>query len=216
MLAGMRTLAIALLCLVLCRTALAEPLPLQLAVRAGPETSLPMQKLGDLRLSIRTSRRTAGYVLLGFGLLSVVAGATIAVVGREQHALLAAGITTASFGAVNAALAPGLMDLSGAEETSVRADLARGPHAFAALRESQMVAHLHSGQFFAVNTGLDVFYIATGALLCAIAAVRDEPDRWELGAGVAAIAQGSWLLAFDIVNWLSSNRRAEAIAALRE
>lgn len=213
----MRTFAIALLCLVLCRTASAEPLQqVQLAVRADPHQSLPMQKLGDLRLSIRSSRRTAGYVLLGFGVLSVVAGAAIAAIGHEQRALLAAGITTASFGAVNAALAPGLMDLSGAEEASIRADRARDPREFAALRESQMVAHLHSGQFFAVNTGLDVFYIATGALLCAIAAVRDEPDRWELGAGVAAMAQGSWLLAFDIVNWLGSNRRAEAIAAVRE
>jgi hypothetical protein len=114
-------------------------------------------------------------VLLGFALLSVAVGGAIAAIGREQHALLAAGITTASFNAVNAALTLGLLDVSGAQEQRILEDRARDPSEFTALRESELIAHLHSGQFFAVNAGLDVFYTATGALLCAIAAVRDQP-----------------------------------------
>lgn len=191
-----------MLCLCLSSTALAGP----------ARSSTPLQQLTDLRLSVRTSRRTAGFVLLGLGLASVVAGGAIAAVGHEQRAHLAAGITTASFGAVNAALSFGLLDLSGAQQERILS--ARDPNEFAALREAELIAHLHSGQFFAVNAGLDVFYMAAGALLCAIAAVRDQPDRWELGAGVALITQGAMLMAFDIVNWLNSNARSARFRAL--
>jgi hypothetical protein len=204
MLGAMRSAAIILLCLSLSRSVLAEP--------AAPIT--PLQQLTDLRLSIRSDRRVSGFVLLGLGLASVAVGGAIATFGHEQRALLAAGITTASFGAVNAALSFGLLDLSAAQERRIRS--ARDPHEFAQLREAELIAHLHSGQFFAVNAGLDVFYIASGALLCAIAAVRNQPDRWELGSGVALMVQGALLMAFDIVNWLNSNDRAARFRALHQ
>ena len=198
----MRSLAIAVLCLCLSSSAFAQT----------PKPETPMQQLTDLRLSIRSSRQTAGWVLLGLGLASVAVGGALAAINHEQRAHLAAGITTASFGAVNAALSFGLMDLSGAQKSRILAE--RDPSHFAALREAELIAHLHSGQFFAVNAGLDVFYIASGALLCAIAAVRDQPDRWELGTGIALMTQGALLMAFDIINWLSSNDRSARFRAL--
>jgi hypothetical protein len=195
MLFRMRLLC-ALLALCLCNTASAQP--------------APAAALNALRLTIRSERRTAGYVLLGMGLASVAAGAAIAVVGHDDRAHLAAGITTASFGAVNAALTLGLLDLSGADLRRIEAG-----GDFETLREAELIAHLHSGQFFAVNTGLDIFYMASGGFLCTIAAVNDQPNRWELGAGVALIVQGALLLAFDIVNWINSNERAARFRALQ-
>lgn len=224
----MRFAAAIVLCLCLCSSSLAEP------SRAAPRISPPLlaidasaasltasdqararqrlARLTDLRLTIRNDRQTAGVVLLGLGLASVAVGSALAVVGRDEKMLLAAGITTASFGAVNAALSFGMLDVSGADERRIRA--ARDSTDFEARREAELIAHLHSGQFFAVNTGLDVFYMASGGLLCAIAAVRDQNDSWELGTGIALIAQGAWLMAFDIINWLNSNDRAARFRAL--
>jgi hypothetical protein len=56
--------------------------------------------------------------------------------------------------------------------------------------------------------------MASGGLLCAIAAIQNENDRWELGTGIALIVQGAWLMAFDIINWLNSNNRAARFRAL--
>ena len=201
----MRIGAIVVLCLSLCRTAHAEP-------TVTPTHSEHWKQLTDLRLAIRDERQIAGVVLLGLGLASVAVGTALAVVGREEKLLLAAGVTTASFGAVNAALSFGMLDLSGANAAAIRSARATGD--FTARREAELIAHLHSGQFFAVNAGLDVFYMASGGLLCAIAAMQNENDRWELGTGIALIAQGAWLMAFDIINWINANDRAARFRAL--
>jgi len=225
----MRIVAFVLVCLCLCSSALAESprgvadvvtaqraafALLESEVVAGDRARVRERwaRLTELRLEIRSDRQTAGVVLLGLGLASVAVGGALAVVGRDQKMLLAAGITTATFGAVNAGLSFGMLDVSGADERRIRA--ARDPADFEARREAELIAHLHSGQFFAVNAGLDVFYMASGGLLCAIAAIQNENDRWELGTGIALIAQGAWLMAFDIINWLNSNNRAARFRAL--
>lgn|GEM_PF-4404249 len=224
---AMRIVAVVLLCLGLCSSALAESprgvanvvtaqraafALLESEALAGARARARWARLTQLRLEIRADRQTAGVVLLGLGLASVAVGGALAVVGRDEKMLLAAGITTASFGAVNAGLSFGMLDVSGADERRIRA--ARNPDDFEARREAELVAHLHSGQFFAVNAGLDVFYMAAGGLLCAIAAIQNENDRWELGTGIALIAQGAWLMAFDIINWINSNDRATHFRAL--
>ena len=222
----MRFVVVLMLCLGLCSSTLAQsPHGVALAMSA-PRAALTLldsevsasdrarwARLTELRLSIRTDRQTAGVVLLGLGLASAALGGALAVVGRDEKMLLAAGITTASFGVVNAALSFAMLDVSGSDERRIRA--ARDPRDFEARREAELIAHLHSGQFFAVNTGLDVFYMAAGGLLCAIAAVQNENDRWELGTGIALIAQGAWLMAFDIINWINSNDRAARFRALQ-
>jgi hypothetical protein len=215
----MRTLVF-VLCLSLSAAVSAQAAPspaaaaaaaLQSGALAGSGAAL--QRLTDLRLSVRLARRTAGSWLLGFGAASLIAGGVVAGLGHERRAWLAGGLTTASFGVVNGLLSLGLLDLSGADKQRIMAE--QDPSAVARLRESELVAHLHSGQFFAVNAGLDVFYAASGALLCGIAAVRDQPDRWELGAGLALITQALFLQVFDVVNWLQSNERAARYRALQ-
>ena len=206
---------IMLVCLSLCSAVAAQTPPVALGNReniADVSGAAKLRQLTELRLSIRSERTTAGLWLLGFGLASTLAGGVVAIVGRHERAWLAGGLTTASFGVVNAALSFGLLDAWGADHARIIAT--HEPHTFAELRERELIAHLHSGQFFAVNAGLDVFYMASGGLLCALAAVRDEPDRWELGAGLALVVQGAFLMAFDIVNWLRSNERASRFRAL--
>jgi hypothetical protein len=165
--------------------------------------------LMDWRLEQRDARRCAGFWLLGWGVANAVAGTTLAIIERDHQAWLAAGVTTASFGVINALLAPSLMDLSGAREQLIRAD-ARDP---AQIREDELVANLKTGQTFAVNAGLDVFYIAAGLLLYALGHVQTPRVGWEEGTGLAMTVQGAPLLAFDVVNWLAANQRAAHVRA---
>jgi hypothetical protein len=61
---------------------------------------------------------------------------------------------------------------------------------------------------------LDVFYMATGALMAVIGR-REDPDRsWLVGSGAAFVLQGAFLFAFDIAGWVRSNRRARALFEL--
>ncbi|MEY4580365.1 MAG: hypothetical protein RL701_5068 [Pseudomonadota bacterium] len=170
------------------------------------------QHLTDLRLSSHQARRTAGFWLLGFGAASTLGGGVIAVIGHNDKAWLAAGITTASFGIVNALLSFGLLDISDSDKERILA--ARTHGVFLQQRERELVTQLKSGQFFAVNAGLDLFYLATGAFLCVIAGMNGGKGRWELGAGIAAIGQSVFLLGFDVANWIGANNRAAGVQAL--
>ena len=76
------------------------------------------------------------------------------------------------------------------------------------------MAELHSGQVYAVNAGLDVFYIASGVLLYVLGTRSARSDTWEKGVGVAFMSQGAFLLVFDVVNWLNANARAARIREL--
>jgi hypothetical protein len=171
-----------------------------------------LDRLTELRLDARTERATAGDWLLAWGGVSAIGGGVFAIIQHDHQAQLAAGITSASFGVINALLSIGLFDLSGARERRILDDRAR-PDAYARLREQEIVAELHSGQFYAINAGLDVAYIATGVLMYLLGAARTRSDTWEKGVGVAFISQSAFLLAFDILNWANANARA---ARLRE
>jgi hypothetical protein len=198
--------------LVMIALAVCSAAQLTSATRVRADERSARQDLTDLRLSSHQARRTAGLWLLGFGAVSTLSGGLIAAIGHEDKAWLAAGITTASFGIVNALLSFGLLDLSDTDKERILAARTRG--VFLQQREAELVTQLKSGQFFAVNAGLDVFYIATGAFLCVIAGMNGGKDRWELGAGIAAIGQGVFLLGFDVVNWIGANNRAAGVRAL--
>jgi len=170
--------------------------------------------LANLRLSQLAARRTAGFWLLGFGVLSAAAGGSLIAFGHDRDAWLAGGIATVSFGVINAVLSLGLLDLSHARQRRIVAERDQARDAWAALREAELVAQLQSGQFFAFNSGLDVAYLTAGGLLCALAAARGGRDRWELGAGLAVIGQALFLLVFDIVNWLDTAGRVTALRSL--
>ena len=57
---------------------------------------------------------------------------------------------------------------------------------------------MRSGQGFAINAGLDVFYMAAGLLLFALGRARSDARGWEEGAGLAMAGQGAFLFAFDL------------------
>jgi hypothetical protein len=182
--------------------------------RGVPANAAQASMLADLRLSQLAARRNAGFWLLGFGVLSAAAGGGLIAFGHDQESLLAAGIATASFGVINAVLSLGLLDLSHARQRRILAERDEGRDAWAEQREAEIIAQLQSGQFFALNTGLDVAYLTAGGMLCALAAARGGKDRWELGAGLAVIGQALFLLAFDIVNWIDTSGRVTALRSL--
>jgi hypothetical protein len=175
--------------------------------------SSPLDQLTELRLDARSDRATAGYWLLGWGGVSAIGGGVFALVQRHHQAQLAAGITTASFGVINALLSIGLFDLSEARERRILGDREQRD-AYARLREEEIVAELHSGQFYAINAGLDVAYIATGVLMYLLGAARTRSDTWEKGVGVAFMSQSAFLLVFDILNWANANARAARLRNL--
>jgi hypothetical protein len=171
---------------------------------ARAEETWSAEQLRELRLEGRDVRKNAGVVLLVWGLANTLGGALMIGFGHDHEAWLGAGVTTATFGAINAALAFPLLDLSGARRQQIlddpQTDLLQ-------LREAERVAELKSGQFYAVNFGFDVAYITAGVLLFVIGNQTDGP-RWAQGAGVSAAAQGTFLLGFDLFSWIGCNSRA--------
>lgn len=171
-------------------------------------------RLMDVRLAQRAERRREGFWLFGWGVANAVGGTIVAIARRDDQAWLAAGVTTASFGVIDAVLAFGLLDLGGTRRRMIL-DGRSGVHTLAPdVREAELTGQLRSAQGFAFNAGLDVFYMAAGILLYALGRVRSEPSGWEEGAGLAMVGQGAFLLGFDLVAWIRSNRRAETLRAL--
>ena len=123
--------------------------------------------------------------LLAWGTASVAGGLALAVVGGASgnRFLRAFGSQTVGWGAIDTALAIG-------GRVRARRLLTDPPADPAALeREATRVRRI-----LAVNAGLDLLYI-TGGL--AVAAGRGRTDRAAAGHGLAAVAQGVFLLAFD-------------------
>jgi hypothetical protein len=172
------------------------------------------ERLFQLRSRSRAERRSAGFWLLSWGVANVIGGALVATIGHEHQAALAGGITMASFGAINALLSPGLLDLSGARLRAIENERAASGGDVARLREDEIVSELGSAQVFAVNFGLDVFYIAAGALLYVIGRVRSSGRGWEEGTGIAFAGEGLFLLGFDLFNWMESRTRARDLRTL--
>jgi hypothetical protein len=134
-------------------------------------------------------RRAQAEVLLAEGLGSVAAGLPLVASNRADEAYRMAGGVTLGFGAVNVALAA--VSLVGLARD------ARRPRSWA-----ERVAGAHGeATAFAVNTGLDVLYLAAaGVALAAEPLKLNDPTRWQ-ASGAALAAQGAFLLGFDIVGW---------------
>ena len=178
---------------------------------AGTVVSREQTDLRELRLRHVAARRREGLWLLGAGAVSAAFGGALGLWGRNEEARVVAGATCAAFGAINLGLSFGLLDVSGER----RAAIERQPTgAYRQQREAELVAQLRSAQGFALNTGLDVFYIGAGALLVALGHARGGELGWEQGAGLAMMGQGGFLLGFDVAGWVLANRRANAVRAL--
>jgi hypothetical protein len=161
-----------------------------------------------LRLEARDDRHAAGVWLFAWGAANTLGGGLVAGLGHDDEAWLAAGVTAASFGVVNALLSFGLLDLSGAKRRAILEVRETDPRALTKLREEQIVAELQSGQFYAVNFGLDIAYLTAGVLLYVLGQESASQPAWARGAGLTIIGQGAFLLVFDLVSWIGANERA--------
>jgi hypothetical protein len=167
-------------------------------------------QLRQLRLEGAQDRHTAGIWLFAWGAANTLGGGLMLALGHDDERWVGAGIAAASFGVVNALLAFGLLDLSGEKRRAALALDATDAKTLERLREEQLVAELHSGQFYAVNFGLDVAYITAGVFMYFLGRELDPEAEWVEGAGLCVIGQGAFLLPFDLIAWISSNRRADA------
>jgi hypothetical protein len=171
----------------------------------------PLEQLTRLRLDAQQERISAGYWLLGWSALSLVGGGALALSQHAHPAFLAAGVTSAGFGVINALLSLGFFDLSGAREQRIFDDRTRDD-VFTELREAELVAELRTGQFYAINAGLDVAYLATGVLMYVLGASHSHSRTdWEKGVGVGFMSQSVFLLGFDGINWIDANQRAARV-----
>jgi hypothetical protein len=173
-------------------------------------------ELADVRRSHHVERREAGHVLFWTGLASVIAGGVVAGVMHDDPFALMFGLGTAGWGAVNAGLAIGLLDLGDGGFARIEADRTLRGEPLRAAREQALRSQEQSGAFFALNVGLDVFYVAAGILLFFLADQLDsEQDAQFLrGYSAAMTGQGAFLLGFDLIAWIASSARASRIAAI--
>lgn len=177
-------------------------------VRPSPDA------LRALRLEHDRERRVEGWVLMGWALANVAAGAVIAGVGRDDPFWLSNGLMSAGWGLVNGLLAIPLIDSGGNRRRQIEQGVFRDATEPSAIALEGYGAELKSGQVFALNLGLDVFYVATGVLLMLLGSeIDDEAVR---GAGASVIGQGIFLFGFDVANWIASNRRADGYRRLLE
>jgi hypothetical protein len=122
--------------------------------------------------------------LLGWGTASVAGGAALALVGQATGSrfLRAFGSQSIGWGAIDAGLALG-------GRARARRLLAGPVDPAAAAAEAARIRRI-----LAINAGLDVLYVAGGL---AVAVGRGRSDPAARGHGLAAVAQGAFLLAFD-------------------
>lgn len=176
--------------------ALCVSLSLSPAVASAQTFTVP---LDDARRAMARDERARAWTLLTEGALSTAAGVPM-ILATDDPGARWAGVMTAGFGAVNLGLAiPWLLrlprdDRPVAGETELEARLRRS-----------RAAH-RTATVFAVNVGLDVLYVAAGTVAWVLGA-RDHDDGLR-GGGVATLAQGTFLLAFDLWGWIASDRNA--------
>jgi hypothetical protein len=177
--------------------------------RANAAAHADQASLRSLRLKQHAEKRREGLWLLAEGLLSTGAGLAAAGVFHGDAGALSASLTTASFGAVNALLALGLVDPFDRRRSAILAEAAPADRVLAREAGNQ----LRSGQAFALNAGLDLAYATAGAFLVAFAMREGDHAAWKRGAGLALIGQSGFLLGFDVACWMRSNRRAGQLSA---
>lgn len=170
-------------------------------------------QLTEARLDHHRERREAGFALLIGGLLSVAGGAIVAGALNDDPFWLSFGLGSAAWGAVNAGLSIGMLDIGDGGFARIREQRELRGEALADLREDEIRRHLSAATTFALNLGLDVFYVATGVLLFFLADQLEDVDPDYLrGYSVGQIGQGAFLFAFDLVEWIGSEARADRVA----
>ncbi len=155
--------------------------------------------LDEARGAMARDERARAWTLLTAGALSTAAGVPM-ILATDDPRLRWAGVMTAGFGAVNLGLAiPWALRL-GNEDRPVAGET----ELMTRLRRSR-AAH-RTATVFAVNVGLDVLYVVAGTVAWILGA-HEGADGLR-GGGIATLAQGTFLLAFDLWGWVASDRNA--------
>ncbi|MCH8556246.1 MAG: hypothetical protein LAT84_00430 [Balneolia bacterium] len=131
-------------------------------------------------------------ILLGWGALNVLAGSALAL-GEEYRDF---GIMTAGWGAVNAGIATFALFGSDVYTTSTSFETV--------LRDEQLF-----NRILAINTGLNAGYMGVGFTMNYLG--NSSRTRQ---FGTAVMAQGAFLMAFDLWLLTSSNSRLRELAVL--
>ena len=159
--------------------------------------------------------RREGWWLFGWGIASTLAGGVVAIALRDEPEWLSFGLTTAAFGAIDAGLAAGMLDLGGSRREAIAAGRLGDLTDPDAILEASITSQRKSGQIFALNFGLDVAYITAGLLMFFLGRAKDPTEGLLTGSGIAMLSQGAFLLAFDLAAWIHTGRRADTLEALR-
>jgi len=172
--------------------------------------------LASARLANRQDRIDEGVLLLGFGVLSAIAGGVVTglSVGRGDDLFTSFGLGTAGWGVINAAFSLALFDLGEGQLQAIEGARGLTGEALNRAREEAAAAQDGTATLIAVNAGLDVFYVAAGLLMFVIGEQAAPDDQWLMGYGAAMAAQGGVLLAFDAVTWAFAADRASRLRAL--
>jgi hypothetical protein len=156
-------------------------------------------------------RRREGGALLTLGLAGVLGGTLMAVVGRDAPFYLSLGLTTLSFGAINVPLGIGLLDLRHRARDQTLELTAASAEAVRERVDEWFRGERAKRVSFAVNAGLDVLYVLTGALLIGLAARTNHPASAR-GAGWGMITQGAALFVYDVYGVRATSRRMRDLA----
>lgn len=170
--------------------------------------------LRDLRLEHHAHRRTDGWLLTGWGVVTAVGGLVMSIAGRDDPFWLSQGLTTLSFAAFNIPLGIGLLDVSGSRLLDIQNNRDGDLLLYDEVLEAAISAQTSKRTSLAVNGALDVLYILGGALLVGLAS-RTSSRNTAAGAGWAMIGQGAVLLAFDIYGVVVTSRNASGLRQLR-
>jgi hypothetical protein len=181
---------------------------LALALPAAPAAADSGGDIDARALAIAEARLDGGRAHLWRNLIwggaSALGGTGLALASdRDEHpARWAFGVQTAVWGAVDVGI--GVVGLA----------LLAGPPTERSAAEVVSRERLFHDALL-VNMGLDVGYIGVGATLLVLAE-RGVDNRDELrGHGAAIMIQGSALLGFELLAWLSSRRRLGQLIDLR-
>ncbi len=172
--------------------------------------------LASMRLANRQDRIDEGVLLLGFGVLSAIAGGVVAGVGANDgnDFMLSFGLGTAGWGVINAAFSAALFDVTGSGLRDIEDARGLTGEALLRARDEAAAAQDQTATIIAVNAGLDLLYIVGGALMYVMGEQSDPDDDWLSGYGLAMAVQGAALLAYDGVTWAFAADRASRLRAL--
>lgn len=181
----------------------------------GPADGVDSDALRRVRSANAAQYRREGWWLFGWGIASALAGGAVAIALRDEPEWLSFGLTTAAFGAIDAGLAAGMLDLGGGRRDAIAAGRLGDLTDPDAILDASITSQRKSGQIFALNFGLDVAYITAGLLMFFLGRAKNPDEGLLTGSGVAMMSQGAFLLAFDLAAWIHTGRRAEALESLR-